>query len=280
MRSPIFEAKPPSTICTCVAWLSPSDIAVGCANGFVAVWSIASRSSSGSPAPYIYQRIHATYILNLSSAYPTHPHLVGTTSMDGETRLTSLLDPQKDVVESNRMRIASPHISYSAFTQAFLSTDENDFGRLLAVRRFFTTAAVAKLQSTVSALAPCSVWHPSILLGCTDGAVIAANPFRRQLSSKEKLWQQAWFSHEWARGRDAGDDPGVSRFQDGFRAEVANLQRNLVGEQKVMNGVPLITIFDEGTHITALAWNPNPSCAGWASAGMGCGLIRVEDVAL
>lgn len=277
VHSPVFEAKPPSTVCTSVTWLSPSDIAVGCANGFVAVWNILpSQTTPLNPTPYFYQQIHMSYILNVGSAYPTNPHLLCTTSMDGGTYLTSLLDPQKDMTGPNHMRIALPHISYSPLCQAFMTSDENESVRLLSVRRFFATTAVAKPHSTVSAMAPCSVWHPSVLVGCTDGTVIASNVLRRLISSKDKRLQQTWFMHEWVRGREAGS-PGVSRFQDGFPAGLATLQRS---ERTFANGVAMLTIFEENNHITAVAWNPNQSCAGWASAGMGCGLVRVEDLAL
>ncbi|KAG2009097.1 hypothetical protein GB937_008036 [Aspergillus fischeri] len=280
VHTPVFEAKPPSTVCTCVAWLSPTDIAVGCANGFVAIWSItASEETSTASLPCFYEPIHRTYILNLASAYPTHPHLLCTTSMDGETRLTSIVDYQKDTVETTRMRMASPHAAYSPLLHAFISSDENDFARLLAVRRFFTTTAMARLPSTVSALAPCSFWHPSVLLGCAGGEAIATSPIRRLVHPKEKQWQQTWFTHEWARGQDA-DSAGTSRFIDGYRAESFSLLRNMVGDRRMVNGTMMITIFDEPRHITALTWNPNQLCAGWGSAGLGCGLIRVEDLAI
>ncbi|GAB1194704.1 hypothetical protein APSETT444_003950 [Aspergillus pseudonomiae] len=201
-----------------------------------------------------------------------------TTSMDGETRLWSVLDPQKDMVDSNRMRVGSPYLTYSPLLHSFLSSDENDFARLLAVRRFYTTTAVARFPSTVSSLSPCSVWHPSVMYGCTSGAVVATNPLRRLLHVKEKQWQQTWFTHEWARGDDASGS-GISRFHDGYRAESISLLRNMMGDRKMVNGVMTITIYEEGTHVTALSWNPNQACAGWASAGMGCGLIRVEDLA-
>lgn len=265
-----------------MAWLSPTDIAVGCANGFVAVWSILSSSrgsSSKHPLPYFYQQIHSTYILSITSAYPTHPHLLCTTSMDGEARLTSLLDHKKDMVETNRMRVGPPHISYSPWLHSFVTSDENDFVRLLNLRRFFATSAVARMSSPASALAPCSPCHPSILMGCTGGSVIATNPLRRLLHSKEKQWQQTWFAHEWVQGPEAGSS-GVSRFHDGFRAESISLLRNTMGDRKLVNGVMIVTIFEEGTHITSVSWNPNQICAGWASAGMGCGLVRVEDLAL
>ncbi|KAA8646157.1 transcription factor TFIIIC subunit TFC6 [Aspergillus tanneri] len=279
VASPVFEAKPPSTVCTCVAWLSPSDIAVGCANGFVAVWSIASSSTSPQPLPYFYEPLHSTYILNLTSAYPTYPHLLSTTSMDGDTRLTSLIDRHKNTVGTMRMRFGSAHLSYSPILQAFLSGDENDFARMLAVRRFYTTTAIARLPSTISALAPCSFWHPSLLYGATSGAVVAINPMRRVLHPKEKQWQQTWFTHEWVRGTET-NSPGASRFHDGYRAESISLLRNLMGDPKLVNGTMIITIFEEGTHVTALSWNPNQACAGWASAGLGCGLIRIEDLAI
>ncbi|KAL2854395.1 hypothetical protein BJY01DRAFT_205544 [Aspergillus pseudoustus] len=285
VNTPIFEANPPSTVCTCVTWLSPSDIAVGCANGFVAVWNIAppsvkpSTNSLENPLPYFYHPIHSTYVLNIASAYPTYPHLVATTSMDGETRLTSLADHEKDVVDATRMRVGSPHLTYSPWLQSFVSSDENDFVRLLTLRRFFTTTAAARLPSTVSALAPSSFWHPSVLLGCTGGFVLATNPLRRLLHSKEKQWQQTWFSHTWVRGKDARSS-GTSRFYDGYRAESISLLRNMMGDRKLINGTMVITIHEEETHVTALSWNPNQSCAGWASAGLGCGLLRIEDLAM
>ncbi|KAL4820842.1 hypothetical protein BDW67DRAFT_172384 [Aspergillus spinulosporus] len=279
--APMFEARPPSTVCTCVAWMSSSDIVVGCANGFVGVWSIAPpfNEPQTDNLPYFYHPIHTTYVLNVSPGYPTHAHLVATTSMDGETRLTSIVDHEKDMVETTRMRVGSAYLTYSPWLHSFVSSDENDFVRLLTLRRFFTTLAVARMPSTVSALATCSPWHPSALIGCTGGTVISTNPLRRLLHSKEKQWQQAWFSHTWVRGEDPSS-PGISRFYDGFRAESISLLRNMTGDRKMVNGTMVVTIYEEETHVTALSWNPNQSCAGWAAAGLGCGLLRIEDLAM
>ncbi|KAI9044421.1 transcription factor TFIIIC subunit TFC6 [Aspergillus affinis] len=282
VQSPVFEAKAPSTVGTALTWLSPSDIAVGCANGFVAAWSIAPIQASQAPPnplPFFYQPIHSTYILTIASSYPTNPHLLATTSMDGETRLWSLIDHNKNMVETNRMRVGSAHLSYSPMLQAFVSGDENDFARLLAVRRFFTTSAIARLQSTITALAPCSSWHPSTLYGSAGGSVVATNPLKRVLHPKEKQLQQTWFTHEWVRGTEA-DSPGTSRFFDGFLAESASLLRNMSGDRKMMDGTMIITLYDEETHVTSISWNPNQACAGWATAAVGCGLIRIEDLAM
>jgi transcription factor C subunit 6 len=281
MHEAAFTATPPSTVSACMTWLSPSDIAVGCANGFVAVYNIATSynaETNGDPAPYISVPIHLTYILNIESAYPQHPSLVATTSMDGNTRLTSLLDPHKDTTDAGRMRMGSPHIMYSPLLQAFFSNDENDYIRAFSVRRFYTTTSVGRLPSTVSAIASSSRWHPSTMFGCTAGIALVTNPFRRVLHSKETHYHLKWFMHEWVEGKN--DSADISRFQDGFLPESASLLRGTTGDERVANGVMVITIYDENMHITTMAWNPNQRYSGWAVAGMGCGLLRMEDIAL
>ena len=198
--------------------------------------------------------------------------------MDGETRLWSIIDPQSENTATVRNRLASPHLSYSPVLQAFCSNDDNDYGRLMPIRRFFATNTTGKIPSSVSALAPCSRWHPSIMYGGTGGEVVATNPLRRLLHSKEQQWQQLWFTHDWVPGSET-ESPGVSRFYEGYRAETQNLAKNMTSENRPM-GLSLTTIYDEGTHVTALGWNPNRRCAGWGCAALGCGLLRVEDLAI
>lgn len=150
---------------------------------------------------------------------------------------------------------------------------------MMPIRRFFGVSTVGRMPSTVSALAPCSFWHPSLLYGGTGGEVVATSPVRRLLYSKEQQWQQQWFTHDWVQGTET-DSPGISRFYDGFRAESQSLARNLTGEKRPITGLSLTTIHDESTHVTALGWNPNRPCAAWAGAALGCGLVRIEDLAI
>ncbi|KGO77888.1 hypothetical protein PITC_060690 [Penicillium italicum] len=278
IKSPAFEAKPPSTICTCVTWLSPSDLVVGCGNGFVAIWNI-EPSPASEPTPYFYRPIHATYILNITSAYPVHPQLIITISMDGETRMWSVLDPTSEMTSTGRMRGASPYISYSPICQSVIAGDENEFARIIPLRRFFTTTTIARLSGTISAMAQCSNHHPCALFGSTAGEVVGTNPFRRIVYNKEQIWQQIWFTHEWVPTSKMGT-VGTSRFHDGFRAENQKLATYKLFETNPVNGMGTSTIFEENTHVTALGWNPNRACAAWASAALGCGLVRVEDLAI
>ncbi|KAJ6180784.1 hypothetical protein N7519_011245 [Penicillium mononematosum] len=278
IESPAFEARPPSTVCTCVTWLSPSDLAVGCGNGFVAIWNI-EPSSASETLPYFYRPLHATYVLDITSAYPAHPQLVITISMDGETRMWSVLDPTSEMASTGRMRGASPFISYSPICQSVVAGDENEFARVIPIRRFFTTTTIARLSSTISAMAQCSNHHPCALFGSAAGEVVGTNPFRRVVYNKEQIWQQIWFTHEWIPTSKT-DTMGTSRFHDGYRAENQKLAKNKLFETNPVNGMGTSTIFEENTHVTALGWNPNRPCAAWASAALGCGLVRVEDLAI
>lgn len=268
-----------------MTWLSPSDIAVGCANGWVAVYNIAMYQTTprpggqeDEPVPYIYVPIHSTYLTNIESAYPQHPHLISTVSMDGNTRLTSLLDTVKDVVETQRQRLGTMQISYYPHLQAFVSSDENDFVRGLSTRRFYTSTLIGKIPSTITTIASGSRWHPSVMVGCTEGSIFCFNPLRRFLHAKEAYYHTRWFLHEWAAGKDE-QTPNTTRFTDDLEVENLSLVRNVEGG-KVVNGVLTITIYDEQQHVIATNWNPNQHCAGWAAAGLGSGLVRVEDLAM
>ena len=285
-----FAARPPNTVCTCLTWLSAVDIAVGCANGFVAIWNIFDGNQSLSPhnddenipstaqslvpVPWFFLQIHQTYVLAMAAAYPAHPHLLATSSMDGYMRLTDLRAPSTDFVLTNRSRIGTTVIDYCEALQAMVSTEENDFVRIYPLRRFFSSISVGRADALITSLTVGKV-HPTILVGSADGAVIATNPMRKVLNGKAQQYQQTWFEHEWTRKGE-----GVSRVLDGFKVETVNMARTLVGDKRIKDGSVYATIYEEETGVTQVVWNPNLHCGGWAAAGLGSGLVRVEDLAL
>ena len=75
-------------------------------------------------------------------------------------------------------------------------------------------------------------------------------------------------------------DVGLSRLSEGFKAERIALTSNERNMHKQQDGTAFSTIYEEKSAITALAWNPNPHVGGWAAAGMGSGLLRIEDLAV
>ena len=286
-----LEARPPNGVFTGLTWLSTSDIAASTAHGFVAIFNLANCIKTSSSRPWFFKLISDTYILDLTSGYPSRPHLLFTTSMSGYMRMTDLRAPESDSVESLRSRLGSPTIAWHDSSQCLLACDDSPAVRLLPVRRFFASMLITKLSASAP-LPRCLVTspvHPSTLVGLADGSVLATNPLPRIQSQKSTIYLQKWFHHEFSgftpQARHLGGEAGgVVRFSDGFKVENPGARETKKeAEARKRNGEtgfkPMI-VYEEKTSITALAWNPNMHCGGWAAAGMGSGLLRVEDIAL
>ena len=233
-----------------------------------------SDSSDGACFPFFYQMFHQSYILNIASAYPDHPHLLTTSSMDGYMRLVDLRNPTTDTVLATRCRNMARSLEYHEPLQSIVAPDENDFVRAFPLRRFFTSIHFAKVEGYIISMAV-GKFHTCVLIGCADGSVIATNPIRRVLNNKSQPYQQKIFQHEWTR-----KGGGMSRFTEGYKLETPNLMRSLAQEKNHKDNAPHATVHEEESGITQLAWNPNLRCGGWAAVGTGCGLLRVEDLAV
>ncbi|KAK3696171.1 hypothetical protein LTR37_018073 [Vermiconidia calcicola] len=311
-----FESRPPNTVCTCLAWVSSSRIAAGCANGCVAIWDLpgAVRKTSSNPRPIIYSALTTSYVLSICTCYPSRPNILLATSMAGYITMTDLsrsgqsLSSPATAVYSQRIRLSQKFLAWHDFAQSVLNVEDNFvlYGRVL--RRIFTSIGLGKAKSNATSLAvsPC---HPFVLVGTASGEVWATNPLNRVFDARRSgISQQTWFTHEWrsptveeaatanatsdadgrvdreTHGRDSeqhrvGPD-GVSRISEGFKVEQVALN---IDDPKTYNshgGAVFATVYEEKSAITALAWNPNPHVGGWAAAGMGDGLLRVEDIAI
>lgn len=303
-----FECKPPNTVCTSFTWISSSRIAAACANGFVAVWDVEKvlQSDKESPRPDIYTDISTTHIVSVTSCYPSFPHMIVTTSMNGFMALTDLRQPRPSSRSatglSSRTRIGQPFFAWLDFAHSGVSVEENQTVRCYPFRRFFTGLAVGKLKGHVTSMAvsPC---HPYVLIGSAAGEVTGHNPIRRLVDGgKSPLFQQRWFTHEWRRPdedeMDAADEAeseegeespsgtnihavigrdGLSRITDGFKVQPPRLN---AGSHNAKDGPVFSTVYEVLSAVTALAWNPNEHVGGWAAAGMADGLLKVEDVAI
>ncbi|KAF2487824.1 hypothetical protein BDY17DRAFT_320339 [Neohortaea acidophila] len=292
-----FASRPPNTVCTCLTWISSVRLAAGCANGCIAVWDLDTpidAEAATNARPAIYSAVAPTYILSIVSCAPSRPNLLLTSSMSGYIAMSdlsraaqSLASPAATVL-SNRTRVGAPLIVWHDYAQIGLHVDEGYVLRGSSIRRIFSTTALAKYRSSAICLAT-SACHPFVLVGCAGGEVVASNPMRRMLEGKAGIWQQVWFSHEWkreARDDDVEEDSadeeegGLSRMLEGFKAERAmlnSIDRNAANTQE---GTLFATIYEEKSAVTALAWNPNLAVGGWAAAGMGNGLLRVQDLGL
>lgn len=203
-------------------------IAVGFANGFLAIWDISQEtppSPSPSPSspptqtpppPYLYHPLHQSYILALTTAYPLSPHLLSTSSVDGFTRLTDLRSPTfAESTSTSRSRNTSPLLAFSPFTLSVLSTEENDFARLFPLRSFHSTTVFARATASPCCLAV-NNFHPCVLIGCADGGLVATNPIPRVWNRKWGFWQQVVFRQEWTGGKaddGKGEGEGEGKYE-------------------------------------------------------------------
>jgi transcription factor C subunit 6 len=200
-----------------------------------------------------------------------------------------------------------PLLVWNDFGQIAIHADDTSTIKGSTLRRFFAKLVLAKAKSNATSIAssPC---HPFILVGCANGEVFSTNPLNKVTDSgRSETWQQAWFAHEWRRPEtqagvgntastiaislqattSAGTDRavigsnGISRFIEGLKAEFVPLAGD--GHNQNHNrhyGTAFTTVYEENSAITAVAWNPNLHVGGWAAAGMGDGLLRVEDIAI
>lgn len=316
--SAAFAARSEGTLSTCLTWFSATDLAVGHANGVVAIYDIypqpepeqqrpsnhppppgtagSSSSTNPTPKPWFTRLLHPTYILSLISAYPTHPTFLISSSSSGHVRLTSLLAPTTDYVLSPRSRTPPTSLAYHDGLLSIVGTEENsETIRVWGLRCFYATLAVGKLNGAPGpglGVVDVGRCHASVAVGGADGGVVVTNPMRKVLGRREAGYQLVIFKHEWVRrppqpgDRDAAGEEvqkrlGMSRITEGYKGERVDVDVHKKRDNgKWKGGVTNTIIHEEETAATAVAWNPNLTCGGWLAVGWGSGLLRVQDVAI
>ena len=173
-----FESHPPDTLYTCLAWISSSRIAAGCANGCIAIWGLPKslRSTSTNARPIIYSSISTSYILAMDTCYPSRPDMLLTISMNGYIGMTDLSQfgtspsSPSNTVYSSRIRLSHPPLLWHEFSQTVLHVEDSYIMKGSPVRRLFTNIGLGRAKSNATSLAvsPC---HPFVLVGSADGEV-------------------------------------------------------------------------------------------------------------
>jgi transcription factor C subunit 6 len=306
-----FDVAIPQSVPTCLRWLSGTTIAVATAIGTLAIWTISQpdtfsppQLSKYSPKPWFYQQLSDTYILTLSSGWPSQPHFISITTADGFARLYDIRTPNADTTASIRGRTLCYTQDWHEQTQSFIAPDEQYMLKHNPIRRYYHNLYSMRAESSITRCASSPV-HPAILIGGADGRVEASNPIGRITNYKIIPWQQTWFAHEWRGpvqdlinkpdvdmsegGPVGGGEPSavpqaflekpLARVSEGYKALQPGIQHSVMSKKfpnpEVGKG---ITIFEEASAVTALAWNPNLKFGTWAVAGLGSGLLRVEDI--
>ena len=337
-----FEVSIPQTVPSCLHWLSGPTLAVATAAGTVGIWSLnrpgtlsTSHTTKHNPRPWFYQQLADTFILTISSAWPSNPQFLSISTADGFARLFDLRSPNADTTASIRGRTLCLTQAWHEHTQSFVMPDEHYILRHTPIRRYYHNLYSMRLDNSITRVATSPV-HPGVLVGGTDGDIQTSNPVMRIANYKVVPWQQKWFMHEWRGPMDrmlikptannvdvqmsgtaavqsnppkdhastapAGDNANAAppstkvttttvpeailsqplvRISEGYKAVQQGIAPSTVSKRR---GNPeigrSISIFEEQSAITALAWNPNLKYGTWAVAGMGSGLLRVEDVGI
>ena len=233
MKNAAFSTRPPNTVCSCVTWLSSTGIAAGCADGSVGVWNLPTSLSQhtsfhadsvNSPLtesqfnaePAFFMSVSTTYILDITSCYPSRPNIIITTSMAGNLYMTDLMEPPSSAsfspaatIRSSRSRIGRSLVVWHDYTQTAISSDDNFTLVAFPLRRFFRQVGLTRYKSPAMALAVSPV-HPFVMAGCVGGEVICNNPLRRMFDAKVAIWNSTWFTHEWRR-LSSGEMNGIRR---------------------------------------------------------------------
>ncbi|KAG9756869.1 hypothetical protein KCU73_g4700, partial [Aureobasidium melanogenum] len=215
VSSAAFTAQPPNTICTCLTWLSSTSVIAGCANGCIGVWNIPSSLQTASRGdqrnanaePLIYSSISPTYILNVTTCYPSRPNIMISSSMSGHIQMTDLMEMTSKAtmapaatVRASRSRVGRSVLVWHEFAQVILTVDDNFTLVAFPIRRFFRQISFTRYKSSVACLAHSPV-HPFVMAGCIGGEAISNNPLRRAYENKVPIWNQTWFTHEWRQRR-------------------------------------------------------------------------------
>jgi len=273
-------------------------------------------NSNIAPRPWYYQRVSETYILTLASGWPSQPHLLSISTADGFASMYDIRTPNADNTTSIRGRTLCITQDWHEHTQSFIASDEHYMLKHNPIRRYYHNLYSMRALSSITRCASSPV-QPSILIGGADGRVEASNPIGRITNYKIIPWQQTWFAHEW-RGpveklvaKPAGQDVEMSeggpvgeatasgsataaegnripesflsqplaRITEGYKAIQPGIQHSTSSKKKTNPDIAVgLTVYEEASAVTALAWNPNVKFGTWAVAGMGDGLLRVEDV--
>ncbi|KAK3672961.1 hypothetical protein LTR78_007071 [Recurvomyces mirabilis] len=272
LRDTSFQMSVKDSLCTCVSWMSPTCIAVGYSDGNVRIWDLdrVTLTSPGGSQPIVTIRAHNSYVASILATSLLSPAVLVTAGIDGRIKHISLEGekPKTTSVKVQKNNLTMPSLIYHEFLDRMLSFGDDNIVQSYTVTAFSQSSkAIANVGGLITTIAtsPC---HPYILIGTANGEVLTTNPLQDGLRSRQGPWQQMWFQHEWRRPKGDEVSAGLSRILEGFKSEHVPVSRSTG-----------FVLAEEKTAITAIAWNPDIRCGGWAAVGMGGGLVRIEDIA-
>ncbi|KAF3938025.1 hypothetical protein ABW19_dt0210647 [Dactylella cylindrospora] len=275
--SPIYHLKDPmltlyltSCLFTVFTWIDTHSLAFGTSSGSVAIYDLNSTQPSKSHIPTSYYSLQSSYISAIASLAPSFPHLLATSSLDGSFVIHDIREPQVSdtLIHRSRTVTMSTPIAWCEMAQSLCYPEDLCGVLCMGIRKAKRSGGFLCSNNpgdTISTSTGGGGFHPFLLSGGRDGKVRIVNLIRKYFYSKCQAIQQIWFQIEYA------PTTGLYRMLEGWKPEM------VVHRNKASLGLPF---YSYQTNVTKVCWNNNREFATWAAAGMGCGLVRIEDIAL
>ncbi|OIW28580.1 hypothetical protein CONLIGDRAFT_386937 [Coniochaeta ligniaria NRRL 30616] len=219
---------------TCFTWMGLNRLALGHTDGSITLWSIFPTQMLQRHA------VHASHVLDISSGYPSMPHMVASVPVGGFTTLVDLTSPtgESTYVNAPGIQFQPGVLDWNDHLQGWLVLAPAGGPGLntlvfLSVRYF----PLAKSMLTSMSMPLCvSVHgnHPYALVGCADGSVWSFNALSKLFRQRdEDSFKIKIFEHEFRptdaiqpldemeMAEDGGSKlRGASRLLQGFFPEV------------------------------------------------------------
>ncbi|EPQ27189.1 uncharacterized protein PFL1_05112 [Pseudozyma flocculosa PF-1] len=277
---PVVRLELKSTAVTALDWAGGERLAVGCANGYIAVYAIGDALRSGNTTglrPMYYASTHACAITSLSwfMAPPIDadgmldvlapPHLIFSVGLDGNVTLSDMLSGSVAVSEHQR------HVHGCSAFMPFLQNLANENGESAAAMfgmrpdEAGRQRGIAAVATRVTALGT-SAYHPVVAVGSAAGEVKLSNALRASRRSgnvKGHTVRAQTPLYRLATNRKTGE----LKMHDNLVVEATTTKEDR--QDKAYSSPPEIGI-------TAACWNPNIGRALFLATGTGCGLVRLD----
>ncbi|ROT41266.1 hypothetical protein SODALDRAFT_291873 [Sodiomyces alkalinus F11] len=175
-----YEDEKTSVEVTCFSWAGINRIVTGHSDGSVALWSLAPRCCLAR------QPVHSTHVINIASAYPSHPHVVASAAVSGFMTLLDLLDPgSESSCQTNPSTVTQSNLlQWSDHLQGFFSLTASTSPLNTTVSFVHSRTFAATMRKVMDGdAAPTALavgcHHPFLLVALLDGSVWACNPMNR-----------------------------------------------------------------------------------------------------
>lgn len=219
---------------TCLTWVGINRLALGHSDGTVTLWSL-------YPCQLLQRYpVHSSFVLDISSGYPSHPYLITSVPLGGITTLTDFSKPSSETTCITLPTIALQPglLSWNDHMQGWMAMYPSAGAGITTVaflssRYFCHPRTMASLPAAPMSLSASGA-HPYVLVGCADGSLWSFNALSKLFRLKnEKTFKMKVAEHEF-RAVDAFGQGGSEGQNEG--PPLRGAARILQGFRPVVNG--------------------------------------------